>query len=1243
MIKRIFVEKKPGFDIAAQNLKDEITTGLAIAGVSNVRIINRYDYELVGPDENDDSRFLYTVFAEANQDFAFRELEVDANCHIFAVEYQPGQFDARSDAAIQCINLIAPGLSARVKHAFVYVIEGNPSPDDISKIKKYMVNPVDSKIAGLDMPITLVDEAPVPLPVARITGFTSMDNKALAQLVSSQRLACSLDDLVLVRDYFRDEEKRDPTVTEIKVLDTYWSDHCRHTTFNTHIQNIEFDPQAGYIKNAFERYLEIKKELGREDTNTCLMDMATIAVRLNKSRGLLADLEESDEHNACSYKAEFEIDGQRTGYLVMFKNETHNHPTEIEPFGGASTCLGGAIRDPLSGRSYVFMSMRVTGSADPRAPIGSEMEGKLPQRKITTLAAKGFSSYGNQIGLCTGQVKEYYHPRFAAKRMEVGAVMGAAPIENVYRGTPQPGDIVYTVGGRTGRDGIGGASGSSMTHDSKSVETMASEVQKGNPIQERKIQRLMRNPQCAKLIKKCNDFGAGGVSVAIGELADSLDIDLDSLLTKYEGLDTTELAISESQERMAILIAPENEELFVSFLEKENLEYSKSAVITQTGRLRMFKSGEAVFDIARSFIETNGAARSSAAYVSHGSQISRAGNGGFAEMLNHKASSLENASQKGMVEMFDSSIGAATVLNPYGGATQLTPSQAMACLVPSMGTTSATILASHGYDPWVAEADPFTGAYLAVLSSVAKLVCSGATLGKIKLSFQEYFGRLGDDASNWGQAVSALLGALIAQDGLGISSIGGKDSMSGTFENLSVPPTLISFAFTDTDAKQVITNTIPSAGLAVYLLAAAKDKDGIATIESFKSAMEKINSISSQGNVLSASAMGAGGVAFTIAQMCAGNNLGFEFKDSVNLASLFEKDYSAAIICLGGGDTSLDNFPCAQLLGVTTNSGLMVYKNEQVGIQELFKANDAVLEAVFPIFPKNAPEGDAKAAPAIELEPKSVYIPKLPRAPKAVIPVFPGTNCEYDTAKAFAAAGIHATDFVFKNRNAADVDESAKALAKQISASQILALCGGFSAADEPDGTAKFIVAALNNLYIAEAIQGIIERKGLVIGICNGFQALVKSGLLPYGKLIATSEDSPTLAFNSIGRHVSKVVHTRIANNSSPWLVKTQPGDIHAVAISHGEGRFCVKEEIYNTLSANGQIAIQYCNPAGEVEFANETNPNGSYCNIEAITSPDGLILGKMAHPERYNEHLYKNLPGNFDQKIFESAAAYFS
>ena len=1228
MVYRIFVEKKKGLDNEARALLGEVRNLLGITALENVRLFNRYDAENITQELFDYA--VKTVFSEPQLDDATDAIDVPG-AYVFAVEPLPGQFDQRADSAAQCIQIISQGERPTIHSAKVYALYGELTETDIAAIKKHVINAVESREASLEKPETLAAQYAAPQTVATVTGFISMDEKALSELLDSLGLAMDLDDLKFLQNYFRDTEHRDPTITEIRVVDTYWSDHCRHTTFSTHIDNVRIDDPA--VQAAYERYLAARVEVYGEEKAAkrprTLMDIATIGAKTLKKRGLLPELDESEEINACSIHVTATVNGEDQDWLLMFKNETHNHPTEIEPFGGAATCIGGCIRDPLSGRAYVHQAMRVTGAADPRKPLNETIPGKLPQRKLCQTAAAGYSSYGNQIGLATGHVAELYHDGYVAKRLECGAVVAAAPAYNVRRERPAPGDVVVLLGGRTGRDGIGGATGSSKSHNMKSLTTMASEVQKGNAPEERKIQRLFRNADVTRLIKRCNDFGAGGVSVAIGELADGLRIDLDAVRKKYEGLDGTELAISESQERMAVVVAAEDADTFIAHAQAENLEAYRVAVVTEDPRMVMTWKGAEIANLSRAFLDTNGAVKHTSVAVTEKdlSPLSKPLYGSLREM----AGSLKTASQRGLVERFDATIGAGSVLMPFGGKTQLTPAQSMAAVLPVLPgqETSQASVFSWGCDPDHLSIDPYTGAHAAVYSSVAKLVAAGADYKLAYLTLQEFFEKLRNEPDRWGKPFAALLGALDAQLELGAAAIGGKDSMSGTFLDKDVPPTLISFAIAPIDKNDVLTPEFKEAGHPVYVFGPTDE-----SAESLKSAWEAFHNLHLRGKVKAAWAV-ENGLGEAVMKMSFGNNIGF--KSCAQLGGNWHLPFWGFIVAELTEDVVI---PGVMKIGQTTSEAAIVLESDSASIAELYEMNSATLEDVYPT--KTA--ASAKDIPTFSYDGKCAIAPAVKVAkPKVLIPVFPGTNCEYDSARAVMAAGCDADIAVIRNLTADDVARSVEEVAKKIESSQMIFIPGGFSGGDEPDGSAKFITAFFRNPAIKEQVMKLLDdRDGLMCGICNGFQALIKLGLVPYGKIMDTDENCPTLTFNTIARHQSRIVHTRIASTKSPWLSLMNVGDIVNVPISHGEGRFYASEELANQLAANGQIATQYVDLEGKPTMDTAFNPNGSLFAIEGITSPDGRVFGKMGHSERIGKGLYKNVPGEYDIRMFEAAVKYF-
>ena len=1226
MVYRVYVEKKEGLRHEAAGLLGELRTLLGITNLEGIRVLNRYDVAL--EDEKLFERAVRTVFSEPQVDCAFTALPEGL---AFAVEPLPGQYDQRADSASQCIQLMTKGDRPVVRTAKVYLLEGNLSDADVAAVKKFLINPVECREAELAEVTTLEAEYAQPTTVATVEGFTAMDEAALAALQDKLGLAMDVDDLKFLQNYFRDEERRDPTITEIRVVDTYWSDHCRHTTFSTHIDDVKIADPA--VQAAYERYLAARIEVygeekaaGRPQT---LMDIATIGAKTLKKRGLLPEIDESEEINACSIHVTAKVNGQDQDWLLMFKNETHNHPTEIEPFGGAATCIGGCIRDPLSGRAYVHQAMRVTGAGDPRTPLEQTLPGKLPQRKICQTAAAGYSSYGNQIGLATGHVAEIYHTNYVAKRLECGAVVAAAPAGNVRRERPAPGDVVILLGGRTGRDGIGGATGSSKSHNAKSLATMASEVQKGNAPEERKIQRLFRDGNVTRLIKRCNDFGAGGVSVAIGELADGLRIDLDAVRKKYEGLDGTEIAISESQERMAVVVEAKDADAFIAAAEKENLEAYRVAVVTEEARMVMTWKGRQIANLSRAFLDTNGAVKHTR--VSVGEKDLTVLAKPLYTSLKEMAADLKTASRRGLVERFDSTIGSGSVLMPYGGQRQSTPAQAMAALLPTLPgqETDTGSVFSWGCDPDHMMVDPYTGAHAAVYNSVAKLVAAGADYRKAYLTLQEFFEKLRNEPVRWGKPFAALLGALDAQLELGAAAIGGKDSMSGTFQDLDVPPTLISFAIAPIDQKHVLSPEFKEAGHPVYLFGPAEGG-----AESLKASWEKFYELHMAGKVKAAWAV-ENGIAEGVMKMSFGNHIGFAAG-----AELGENWHLPLYGFLVAELTEEIEIPGAIRIGQTTEEAAIRLNGECVAIDELQKINEGVLENVYPTAAPAVSE-----LPVLKAEPKPMAKPAIAVSkPKVLIPVFPGTNCEFDSARAVMRAGLDAEILVINNQSAQGVAQSAARFAAAAQNSQIIFVPGGFSGGDEPDGSGKFITAFFRNPEVRDATMELLKtRDGLMLGICNGFQALIKLGLVPFGEIIDTDETCPTLSYNVIGRHQSRIVRTRVASNNSPWLAKMNVGDVVNVPISHGEGRFLCSQELLQKLAANGQIATQYVDLAGNPTMDVDFNPNGSVWAVEGITSPDGRVFGKMGHAERIGATLYRNVPGDYDLHLFEAAKDYFT
>ena len=1227
MVRRVYVEKREPLRQEAAGLLSELRSLLGLTGLTGLRLINRYDVE--GLDEQTFRRAVQTVFSEPQVDIAAAALPA-GEYTAFAVEYLPGQFDQRADSACACIQLMTQGERPAVRTAKVYLLSGEITADDVEKIKRYVINPVEAQEASLDEVQTLQMEYDVPAAVRTVTGFTQLDEAGLTALLDDLALAMDLDDLKFLQAHFRDSEHRDPTITEVRVVDTYWSDHCRHTTFSTHIDNVEILDEE--TKAAYERYLAARVEVYGEEKASIrpqtLMDMATIGAKTLKKRGLLKNLDESEEINACSIRVTATVDGEAQDWLLMFKNETHNHPTEIEPFGGAATCIGGCIRDPLSGRAYVYQAMRVTGCGDPRTPVSETIPGKLPQRKLAQAAAAGYSSYGNQIGLATGQVSEIYHPGYVAKHLELGAVVGAVPAENVVRERPAPGDVVILLGGRTGRDGIGGATGSSKSHNRKSLITMASEVQKGNAPEERKIQRLFRDGSVTRMIKRCNDFGAGGVCVAIGELADGLQIDLDKVRKKYEGLDGTELAISESQERMAVVVAPENAGAFIAAAEKENLEAYPVAVVTGSPRMVMRWNGATIVDISRDFLNTNGAVKHTSVRVP---MHEPAPNISECCDLRTLASSLKSASRRGLSERFDASVGAGSVLMPFGGKRQRTPTQVMAALLPVLPgheTQDCSVMA-WGFDPDWMSRNAYTGAQAAVIMSVAKLVASGCDYRQAYLTFQEYFEKLRDDPQRWGKPFSALLGALDAQLALNIAAIGGKDSMSGSFLDMDVPPTFVSFAIAPSQADRVLSPEFKEAGHPVYLFGGTSFGDYAAC----RTAWEQFYALCAAGKVKAAWAV-ENGVAEAVMNMSFGNGIGFASESEQSVA--WYDPYPGMIVAELTEDVSFGT-----RIGRTTEEAMITIGTDSASVDALLRCNEDVLEDVYP----NRTAVSAEPVPVLCAPAAEIAAPKLGMAkPKVLIPVFPGTNCEYDSARAVMRAGLTPEIFVINNQTAQGVADSAVRFSAAIRSSQIIFIPGGFSGGDEPDGSGKFITAFFRNPAVRDATMELLkERDGLMLGVCNGFQALIKLGLVPYGEIIDTDETCPTLSYNVIGRHQSRIVRTRVASNRSPWLSCVQVGDIVNVPISHGEGRFLCPDTLLRKLADNGQIATQYVDLNGVPGMDVDINPNGSAWAVEGILSPDGRIFGKMGHSERIGPALYRNVPGSYDLRLFDAAREYFS
>ncbi|MFR3004008.1 MAG: phosphoribosylformylglycinamidine synthase [Blautia faecis] len=1261
-VRRVYVEKKPSFAVKAKELKHEISSYLGIQTVTNVRELIRYDVENISDDVFE--KACHTVFAEPPVDDLYLEkFEAADGAHIFSVEFLPGQFDQRADSAVQCVQFLDENAQPIIRSATTYVIEGDITEEEFEAIKNHCINPVDSRETGLQKPETLVTEFKDPEDVKIFDGFRDMDEAPLKELYSSLNLAMTFKDFLHIQNYFKNEEKRDPSMTEIRVLDTYWSDHCRHTTFSTELTQVKFD-EGDYktpIVDTYNRYLSDREVLykGRDDKFVCLMDLALMAMKKLKSEGKLQDQEESDEINACSIVVPVDVNGKEEEWLINFKNETHNHPTEIEPFGGAATCLGGAIRDPLSGRTYVYQAMRVTGAADPTVSVKETLKGKLPQKKLVRGAAHGYSSYGNQIGLATGYVKEIYHPNYVAKRMEIGAVMGAAPRRAVIRENSDPGDIIILLGGRTGRDGIGGATGSSKVHTEASIEVCGAEVQKGNAPTERKIQRMFRREEVSYIIKKCNDFGAGGVSVAIGELAPGLQIDLDKVPKKYAGLDGTEIAISESQERMAVVVAPEDVEKFLGFANEENLEAVPVAVVTKEPRLVLSWRGKEVVNISRAFLDTNGAHQETTVEVEipnkEGNLFEeRPDVADVREKWLSTLADLNVCSQKGLVEMFDSSIGAGSVLMPYGGKNQLTETQAMVAKVPVQnGTTNTVTMMSYGFDPYLSSWSPYHGAAYAVTESVARIVAAGGDYKKIRFTFQEYFRRMTEDPKRWSQPFAALLGAYAAQMGFGLPSIGGKDSMSGTFNDIDVPPTLVSFAVDVAKLQDVITPELKKAGNKLVWLRAPKDQYDLPDYTGIMEQYEKLHNDMQAGKVVSAYALDRHGIAAAVSKMAFGNAMGVKIEHSLDPRDFFAPGFGDLVLEVPAekvGQLSITY----TVIGEVTADGKFSYGNAEITLDEAYKAWTGTLEKVFKT--TSGEENDGPVAMAVKTadpeatyengvyNTKNIYVCKHKVAkPRVFIPVFPGTNCEYDSTKAFERAGAEVDVKVFKNLSAEDIRDSVEIFEKSIDQAQMIMFPGGFSAGDEPDGSAKFFATAFQNAKIKEAVMKLLnERDGLALGICNGFQALIKLGLVPYGEICGQKEDSPTLTYNTIGRHISKMVYTKVVSNKSPWLQKATLGGVYCNPASHGEGRFVANDEWLAKLLANGQVATQYVNPNGELDQSEESNINGSTYNIEGITSPDGRVLGKMAHSERRDNGVAINIYGQQDIQIFESGVEYF-
>jgi len=1232
MVFRIFVEKKKDVAVESAALLSDVRGFLGIENLTGVRILNRYDVENISAEVFEACK--YTVFAEPQLDVVTEEVSAGAGSTVFAVEYLPGQFDQRADSAAQCVQIISQGEKPLVRTAKVYVLEGALTDADIQALKQYLINPVESREASLEPVATLETEYAVPKQVETLTGFTALDEAGLAAFVEKYGLAMDLDDIRFCRDYFAGEH-REPTITEIRMIDTYWSDHCRHTTFLTEIDNVSFEDAE--LEALYQDYLAVRRELGRTKP-ICLMDIATVATRYLKAKGKLPNLDESEEINACTVKIKVQTDKGEEDFLLLFKNETHNHPTEIEPFGGAATCIGGAIRDPLSGRSYAYAAMRVTGAADPTRPVADTIPGKLPQKKIVTTAAAGYSSYGNQIGLATGQVDELYHDGYAAKRMEIGAVVAAAPAKNVRRERPDPGDIVILLGGRTGRDGCGGATGSSKSHTASSLETCGAEVQKGNAPEERKLQRLFRNPEASHMIKRCNDFGAGGVSVAIGELADGLHIDLNAVPKKYEGLDGTELAISESQERMAVVVEPCDVERFIALAWEENLEATVVATVQAEPRLTMEWNGKQIVNLSREFLNSNGAPKHIDITPAAASAFAKETPADFAAGMSALVQDLNVCSKQGLSERFDSTVGAGTVLMPFGGKYQRTPIQAMVNKISlEHGDTDACSLMAWGGNPYIMEKDPASGAYLAVVESISKLIAAGASFNDVYLSFQEYFEKPGKDGKRWGKPLAALLGALRAQLDYETASIGGKDSMSGTFEHMDVPPTLVSFAATTDKIGNIVSPEFKQADSTVLWLRPRYNAKGIPDAKDVREIFNHISALAEKGRILSAYTPGFGGAAEAIFKMAIGNGIGLSIAEGISLEELFAYQYGSFIVEIGSGDA---NIPFSSVLGKTMADAGITFGGQRVDLAALIEKYDRRLEDVFPRDAKQKYD----AAPVFTTGADSWKKPAAAVArPTMLIPVFPGTNCEYESAKAVEDAGANAKVLVINNLSAEGIAASVRSFSAAAREAQGIFIPGGFSGGDEPDGSGKFITAFFRSSAVRDAVSELLEqRDGLMLGICNGFQALIKLGLVPFGKIVDTDDTCPTLTYNTIGRHQSMLVHTRVASNKSPWLMKTKPGEIHTIPISHGEGRFVASAELIRSLAENGQIATQYVDLAGNPAMDTPENPNGSVCAIEGITSPDGRVLGKMGHSERIGSGLYKNVPGNYDMHLFDAFVEYY-
>ena len=1256
MVFRVYVEKRSGFDIKAQHLNHELKEILGINSLRSTRIINRYDVEGISKELFNTA--IKTVLSEPPVDNTYDYLPISTNEHVFAIEFLPGQFDQRAQSASECIQMISQGECPKVKTAQILAFKGDLTKEDLDAIKHYVINPVEAREASLDEVSTLATEAIVPANVEVLDGFNDLDSIGLQKFIEDRALAMDLADAKFCQDYFKNEN-RNPTITEIKVIDTYWSDHCRHTTFGTHFKDVQIDDEQ--VKDAFNRYLKLREELKRTNKPICLMDMATIGAKYLKHTGNLKNLDESEEINACTVKVKVDVNGHDEDWLFLFKNETHNHPTEIEPFGGAATCIGGCIRDPLSGRSYVYQAMRVTGAADPRTPISETLEGKLSQRKIVTSAAAGYSSYGNQIGLATGEVHELYHPGYVAKRMEVGAVVAATPADHVRRETPEAGDVIILLGGRTGRDGIGGATGASKAQDTESIEECGAEVQKGNAPIERKLQRLFRRKDACRLIKRCNDFGAGGVSVATGEIADGLIIDLDKVSKKYEGLDGTELAISESQERMAVDVAASDVDEFLSYARQENLEAQVVATVTKEARMKMTWRGKTIVDLSREFLASNGASKTQDIHVEGGKNYTTKwqdasdeyANKTFSERIKDLVSNINVCSNKGLSEMFDSTIGAATVLMPFGGRRQLTPAQAMSAKFPVFSETNTASAMAWGFNPYIMEKNQFTGAYLAVVESLAKLVASGFTIENAYLSLQEYFGKPQNVPERWGKPTAAVLGALCAQIDFGVAAIGGKDSMSGSFENLDVPPTLISFAVSTGDARLAVSPEFKKTNSKILKISPIYKQDGLTpNAQSFLEAIRIVENLTSNKHALAVSTPGFGASAESLFKMTLGNHIGLKLNESVKTDDLFKPSYGTFFVEVNE-DFNVNDFASefskdlvnVEFIGQTCSEFKFYACNEAISLDDLQEDWESPLEGIFPYRAK----GNAvRAINSTNRKPIRNHMKSHRRTPlskpRVIIPVFPGNNCEYDTQAAFEKAGAECKTLIINNLSANDVVESAQELVKEINKSQIVMIPGGFSGGDEPDGSAKFIAAFFRNPAVSDSVRDLLNnRDGLMLGICNGFQALIKLGLVPFGDIVPMDAECPTLTFNTIGRHQSKIVRTRVASNLSPWLSNCKVGDIHNVAISHGEGRFVALPEVMDALIQNGQVATQYVDSNGVPSMNLKVNPNGSLMAVEGITSPDGRVFGKMGHCERTGSGLYVNIPDFKEQNIFSAGVEYFT